>query len=194
VHPTLTVSLDCLRPVSCVPHVDSNNLETLSTRGTQNTGRRQSRDTVNVGYTRHRMKTIHRHCQRGVHKTQGEDKQYRDSVNVEYARHRLCLVYPTLTVSLDCLRHVSCVPHVDSISGLSSQDTGRRQFRDTVNVEYTRHRAKTNNLETVSTWSTQDTGRRQTIQRHCFVLYFVYPTLTVSLDCLSSSCVLCTPR
>jgi hypothetical protein len=35
----------------------TDNLETLSTWGTQNTGRRQSRDTVNVGYTRHRTKT-----------------------------------------------------------------------------------------------------------------------------------------
>jgi hypothetical protein len=32
----------------------------------------------------------------------------------------VCLVYLMLTVSLDCLRLVSCVPNVDSVSGLSS--------------------------------------------------------------------------
>jgi hypothetical protein len=32
----------------------------------------------------------------------------------------LCLVYPMFTVSLDCLRPVSCVPNVTSVSGLSS--------------------------------------------------------------------------
>jgi hypothetical protein len=32
----------------------------------------------------------------------------------------LCLVFPMLSVSLDCLRPVSCVPNVVSVSGLSS--------------------------------------------------------------------------
>ena len=32
----------------------------------------------------------------------------------------LCLVCPMLPVSLDCLRPVSCVPNVASVSGLSS--------------------------------------------------------------------------
>jgi hypothetical protein len=48
-YPTLPVSLDCLRPVSCVP------------MGKQDTERRQSRDTGNVGHTTHRTKTIQRH-------------------------------------------------------------------------------------------------------------------------------------
>ena len=37
------------------------NQETLVTLGTQDTDRRQSRDTGNIGYTRHRPKTIKRH-------------------------------------------------------------------------------------------------------------------------------------
>jgi hypothetical protein len=41
--------------------------------GTQDTGSRQSRDTGNNGHTKHRMKTIQRHCQQWVHKTQDED-------------------------------------------------------------------------------------------------------------------------
>jgi len=76
----------------------------------------------------------------------------------------LCLVYPMLSVSLDCLssscvlctqccqclwivflRPVSCVTNVVSVSGM-----------------------------------------------FVFVLCLVYPMLLVSIDCLSSSCVLCT--
>jgi hypothetical protein len=49
------------------------NPETLTTLGTQDTGQRQSRDTDNIGYTRHMTKTIHRHWQHWVHKTQDED-------------------------------------------------------------------------------------------------------------------------
>ena len=78
----------------------------------------------------------------------------------------LYLVYPMLTVSLDCLSSscilcaqcwhclssvylhpVSCVPNVDIVSRL-----------------------------------------------FFFILYLVYPMLTASLDCLSSSCILCTQR
>jgi hypothetical protein len=76
----------------------------------------------------------------------------------------LCLVYPVLSVSMDCLlsscvlctqccqclrivclRSVSCVHYVVSVSGL-----------------------------------------------FVFILCLVYPMLSVSLNCLSSSCVLCT--
>jgi hypothetical protein len=49
------------------------NPETSATLGTQDTGRRQSRDIDNIGYTRHRTKTIQRHRQHRVHKTQHED-------------------------------------------------------------------------------------------------------------------------
>ena len=54
---------------------DEDNPETLTTLGTQDTGRRQSRDTDNIGHTRHRTKTIQRHWQHWAHKTQDEDKQ-----------------------------------------------------------------------------------------------------------------------
>ena len=49
------------------------NPETLAALGTQDTGRRQSRDTGSMGYTRHRTKTIQRHWQYWAHKTQDED-------------------------------------------------------------------------------------------------------------------------
>jgi hypothetical protein len=73
-----------------------NNPEKLPTLGTKDTGQRlekikgaikngQSRETANIGYTRHRTKvrenqrgnqewTIQRNCQHWVHKTKDEDK------------------------------------------------------------------------------------------------------------------------
>jgi hypothetical protein len=85
------------------------NPETLTTLGSQDTGRRQSRDTDNTGFTRqrqsrdtdntgftrHRTKTIQRHFQHWVHKTQDEDNP-------------------------------------ETLSTLGSQDTGRRQTRQKI--------------------------------------------------------------
>jgi hypothetical protein len=51
------------------------NPETMATLGTQDTGRRQSRDNGNIGHTRHRTKTIQRQWQHWAHKTQDEEKQ-----------------------------------------------------------------------------------------------------------------------
>jgi ribosomal protein L33 len=75
----------------------------------------------------------------------------------------LCLVYPMLTVSLDCL----------------SSLIRWRQSRETGNIGYTRHKVKTTNPEKLATWGTQDIRRRQTM-------------LPISLDCLSSPYILCT--
>jgi hypothetical protein len=69
VYPMLPVSLNCHRPVSCVPNVTSVSelssscllSETLVTLGTQETGRWQFRDIGNIGYTRDRTMTIQRH-------------------------------------------------------------------------------------------------------------------------------------
>ena len=152
--PNVTVSLDCLSyPVSCVPMLTV------------------SLDCVNIGYTRYRMKINNRSCilcaqcwyclsivfLHPVSWVPNVDSVSRLFIFILY------LMYPKLTVSLDCLSSscilcaqcwhclssvylhpVSCVPNVDSVSRL-----------------------------------------------FIFILYLVYPMLTVSLDCLSSSCILC---
>jgi hypothetical protein len=165
----------------------TNNRETLSTLGKQDTGYKQSRDTVNIGHTRYRMKTnnretlstlgtqdtrwrqtIERHCQHWGIKIQDEDKQSRDTVNIGEARYGMKK------------------NHRETLSTLGTQDTGWRQTiesqyqhwahqiqdedtesKDNVNIGYIRYRMKKNNGETKSTLGTQDTGWRQTIERHC---------------------------
>ena len=64
----------------------------------------QSRDTGSIGYTKNRPKTIKRHWQHWVHKTQAEDnqetlaalgtqdtgrRQSRDTGSIGYTRHRM---------------------------------------------------------------------------------------------------------
>jgi hypothetical protein len=108
----------------------------------------------------------------------------------------LCLVYPMLPVSLDCLsssyvlctqgcqflwivclRLMSCVPNVAGFSGLFvfalclvypmlPFSLEDKQSRETGNIGYTRHKAKTNNPEKLATLGTQDIRQRQTIQRN----------------------------
>ena len=75
----------------------------------------------------------------------------------------LYLVYPMLTVSLDCLSS-SCILCAQCWHCLSSVY-----------------------LHPVSCVPNVDSVSRLFI----FILYLVYPMLTVSLDCLSSSCILC---
>jgi hypothetical protein len=123
------VSLDCLRPGSCLSNVtsvsglssswvlfvqccqclwivfeDEDNPETLVTLDKQEPGRRQSRDTGNIGQTINRTKTIQRH-------------QCYQCLWIVFV---LFLVCPMLPVSLDFLRPGSCLSNVTSVSGLSS--------------------------------------------------------------------------
>ena len=111
----------------------------------------------------------------------------------------LYLVYPMLTVSLDCYLHpVSCVPNVDIVSRLfifilylvcpmltlsldclSSSCSLCTQCWQCLSIVY---------LHPVSCVPNVDIVSRVFI----FILYLVCPMLTVSLDCLSSSCILCT--
>ena len=128
----------------------------------------------------------------------------------------LYLVCPMLTVSLDCLSSscilctqcwhclsivylhpVSCVPNVDSVSRLfifilylvspmltlsldclSSSCILCTQCWHCLSIVY---------LHPVSCVPNVDIVSRVFI----FILYLVYPMLTLSLDCLSSSCILC---
>ena len=111
----------------------------------------------------------------------------------------LYLVYPMLTVSLDCLSYpVSCVPNVDIVSRvfifilylvcpmltlsldcLSSSCILCTQCWQCLSIVYLHPVSCVPNVDIVS-------------RLFIFILYLVYPMLTVSLDCLSSSCILCT--
>jgi hypothetical protein len=115
----------------------------------------QSRDISNIGYTRHRTKTIQRHRQHWVHKTQDEDnpetsttlgtqdtgrRQSRDIGNIGYTRHR------TKTIQRHRQHWVHKTQDEDNpetSTTLGTQDTGRRQSRDIDNIGYTRHRTNT---------------------------------------------------
>jgi hypothetical protein len=175
----LPVSLDCLRPVSCL--LSAVSVSGLSSSCVLFT---QCFQCVWIVFvlclvTRHRTKTIQRHWQQWVNKTQDEDnpdtlttlgkqdtgrRQSRHTDNTHCCQclwivFVLCLVYSVLSVCLDCLHPVSCLPNVVSVSGLSSsyvlftqccqcvwivfvltltalskQDTGRRQSRHTDNI------------------------------------------------------------
>ena len=88
----------------------------------------------------------------------------------------LYLVYPMLTVSLDCLSSscilcTQCWHNRETLSTLGTQDTG--------SIVYLHPVSCVPNVDIVS-------------RLFIFILYLVCPMLTVSLDCLSSSCILCT--
>jgi hypothetical protein len=125
----LPVSLDCLCLIAGQSSIG--NLETLATLGTEDMGRRQTKQ----GAIKHR--------------------QSRDTGNIgmlPVSLDCLCLIAPCFV----CLRPVSSVPNVASVSRLSmlAEDMGRRQTkqgankhrqsRDTGNIGYTRHGTKTN--------------------------------------------------
>ena len=212
--PMLTVSLDCLssscilctqcwqclsivylHPVSCVPNVDSVSgvfifiLYLVS----------QCWQCLSIVYL-HPVS-----CVRNV-----------DSVSRVFI-FILYLVCPMLTVSLHCfssscilytqcwqclsivyLHPVSCVPNVDSVSRLfvfilylvypmltlsldclSSSCILCTQCWQCLSIIYLHPVSCVPNVDIVS-------------RLFIFILYLVYPMLTVSLDCLSSSCILCT--
>ena len=129
----------------------------------------------------------------------------------------LYLVYPMLTVSFDCLSSscilcpqcwhclsivylhpVSCVPNIDSISRLFVFILYLVYPTLTVSLDYLSsscilcaqcwHCLSSVYLHPVSCVPNVDIVSRLFI----FILYLVYPMLTLSLDCLSSSCILCT--
>ena len=129
----------------------------------------------------------------------------------------LYLVYPMLTVSLDCLSSscilcpecwhclsivylhpLSCVPNVDSVSRLFVFILYLVYPMLTVSLDYLSsscilcaqcwHCLSSVYLHPVSCVPNVDIVSRLFI----FILYLVCPMLTVSLDCLSSSCILCT--
>ena len=110
----------------------------------------------------------------------------------------LCLVYPMLPVSLDCLsspyvlctqccqflwivclRLMSCVPNVASFSGLSSPYNLCTQCCHLLWIVSLRLMSCVPNVTNFS-------------GLFVFALCLVYPMLPVSLDCLSSPYVLCT--
>jgi hypothetical protein len=84
----------------------------------------------------------------------------------------LCLVCPILSVSLVCRCPLSCVPNT-KLTVLGTQDIGQRQSRDTDSIGHTRQRTKTiqrnwqywahktqdnDNPETLTVLGTQETG------------------------------------
>ena len=206
------LSIVCLHPVSCVPNVDSVSrlfililylvcpMLTLSLECL-------SSSCILCAQCWHCLSIVYLHpvsCVPNV-----------DSVSRLFI-FILYLVYPMLTVSLDCLSSscilctqcwhclsivylhpVSCVPNVDSVSRLF------------IFILYLVSRMLTLSLDCLSSSSILCTQCWQRLSIVClhpvscvpnvdgvsrlfiFILYLVYPMLTLSLDCLSSSCILC---
>ena len=250
VYPMLTVSLDCLSS-SCILCTQCwHNRETLSTLGTQDTVSivylhpvscvpnvdivsrlfifilylvypmlTQSRDTVNIGHTRYRIDCLSSscilcaqcwHCLSSVYLhpvscVPNVDivsrlfifilylvcpmlTQSRDTVNIGYTRYRIDCLSSSCILCTQCwhclsivyLHPVSCVPNVDSVSRLFIFILYLVCLMLTVSLECLSSSCiLCPNVDSVSRW-------------FVFILYLVCPMLTVSLDCLSSSCILCT--
>ena len=206
------LSIVCLHPVSCVPNVDS-----------------VSRLFIFILYLVCPMLTLSLEC---LSSSCILCAQYWHCLSIVYLHPVSCvpnvdsvsrlfifilyLVYPMLTVSLDCLSSscilctqcwhclsivylhpVSCVPNVDSVSRLF------------IFILYLVSRMLTLSLDCLSSSSILCTQCWQRLSIVClhpvscvpnvdgvsrlfiFILYLVCPMLTLSLDCLSSSCILC---
>jgi hypothetical protein len=167
--PRFSVSLDCLRLVSCLPNVVI--VFGLSS-GTKDTGRRQSKDTDNFGQTRHQTKTIQRQWQHWADKTPDKDnpetmttlgtqdtrqRQSKDTDNLGHTRHRMKTIqsndnightkHRTKIIQRHWQHWAHKTPDEDNpetLTKLGTQDTVRRQSRDTDSIGQTRHRTKTN--------------------------------------------------
>ena len=138
------------------------------------------------------------------------------TVSLDCLSSSCIFVYPMLTLSLDCLSSscilcaqcwhclsivylhpVSCVPNVDIVSRLFIFILYLVYPMLTVSLDYLSsscilcaqcwHCLSIIYLHPVSCVPNVDSVSRLFI----FILYLVYPMLTVSLDCLSSSCILC---
>ena len=113
VHKTKTIQRNWQHRVHKTP--DEDNPQKVATLGTQDTRRRQSRETGNTVYTIHKTKTIQRNWQHRVHKTK--------------------------TIQRNCLHWVHKTQDEDNpekLTTLGTQDTRRRQSRETGNIGYTR--------------------------------------------------------
>ena len=206
------LSIVCLHPVSCVPNVDSVSrlfifilylvcpMLTLSLECL-------SSSCILCAQCWHCLSSVYLHP---VSCVPNVDSVSRLFIVILY------LVYPMLTLSLDCLSSscilcaqcwhclsivylhpVSCVPNVDIVSRLFIFILYLVYPMLTVSLDYLSsscilcaqcwHCLSIIYLHPVSCVPNVDSVSRLFI----FILYLVYPMLTVSLDCLSSSCILC---
>ena len=188
------LSIVCLHPVSCVPNVDS-----------------VSRLFIFILYLVCPMLTLSLDC---LSSSCILCTQCWQCLSIVYLHPVSCV--PMLTVSLDCLSSscilcaqcwyclsivflhpVSWVPNVDSVSRLFIFILYLMYPKLTVSLDCLSsscilcaqcwHCLSSVYLHPVSCVPNVDSVSRLFI----FILYLVYPMLTVSLDCLSSSCILC---
>ena len=213
------LSIVCLHPVSCVPNVDIVSRLFIFILYLVYPMLTQSRDTVNIGHTRYRIDCLSSscilcaqcwHCLSSVYLhpvscVPNVDivsrlfifilylvcpmlTQSRDTVNIGYTRYRIDCLSSSCILCTQCwhclsivyLHPVSCVPNVDSVSRLFIFILYLVCLMLTVSLECLSSSCiLCPNVDSVSRW-------------FVFILYLVYPMLTLSLDCLSSSCILCT--